>query len=121
MRRRRRRYRAALPDRRRVCLAAPGMPRLPGERRVMRRDQVPTRAVTPAQIMRRPQFALGVADVRAGRRHHADYDLWDTNGQWSYERGRAWAVTAPRHVPLKRLNGELNPAALACWRDDEII
>jgi len=86
----------------------------------MRPEQVPTRLVTPAEIMNRPRFALGVADVRAGRRHHADYDLWDGQAQWDYERGRAWAITAPRHVPLK-LNGRLNPAALACWRDDDMI
>ena len=61
--------------------------------------------------MSQPTFALGVADVRAGRPVHRDYDLWDTNGQWNYERGRMWATLAPRDVPLKR-KGRINPDAV---------
>ncbi|MGO8924950.1 MAG: hypothetical protein ACLQF4_18685 [Xanthobacteraceae bacterium] len=44
-------------------------------------DQVPTRLTTVTAIMAAPTFALGVADARAGRRYHRDYDLWDANGQ----------------------------------------
>ena len=51
--------------------------------------QIPTRQATIYEIMSQPTFGLGVADARAGRRYHRDYDLWDTNGQWGYERGRA--------------------------------
>jgi hypothetical protein len=36
--------------------------------------------------MSQPSFELGVADVRAGRGIHRDCDLWDTKGQWNYER-----------------------------------
>jgi hypothetical protein len=85
-------------------------------------DQIPTRPVTVAEIMRRPTFALGVADARAGRGIHADYDLWDTNGQWNYERGRMWATLAPQHIPLK-LNGTINPRAIDLYHQhwQEII
>jgi hypothetical protein len=80
-------------------------------------DQVPTVPVTMVEIMRRPTFALGVADVRGGRGYHLDYDRWDTNAQWSYERGRHWATLAPRHVPLK-VKGKINlKAILHCWAD----
>ena len=81
-----------------------------------RRDQVPTRAVSIGWIMTRPTFALGAADARAGRPYRADYDLWDTDGQWNYERGRCWARLAPRNLPLRR-NGTLNPAAIDYYRD----
>src|SRR6516162_5079819 len=42
-------------------------------------SQIPTQPVSAAWIMSQPSFALGVTDVRAGRRIHRDYDLWDTN------------------------------------------
>jgi hypothetical protein len=83
-------------------------------------DQIPTRPVTLEEIMGRPQFALGVADARAARRYHRDYDLWSTNGQWSYERGRMWATLAPRNVPLKKVNGRINPDAVRYWRGEII-
>jgi hypothetical protein len=76
--------------------------------------QIPTRPTTRAEIMSGPTFALGAADARAGRPYHRDYDLWDTNGQWVYERGRMWAAGAPRDLPL-RLGGKLNPAALGYY------
>ncbi|HVI61341.1 MAG TPA: hypothetical protein VM910_01915 [Bradyrhizobium sp.] len=57
------------------------------------------------------EFALGAIDRRAGRGYRSDYTTWSGNQQWNYERGRAWATTAPRSVPLKR-NGKLTPAAL---------
>jgi len=77
-------------------------------------DQIPTRSTTVIEIMSGPSFALGVADARAGRRYHRDYDLWNTNTQWIYERGRMWAALAPRDVPLKH-NGRLSPAAVRLY------
>jgi len=83
-------------------------------------EQVPTRPTTVVEIMSRPTFALGVADARAGRPYHRDYDLWrDCNLRWSYERGRQWAAVAPRDVPLKR-NGKINPEAVS-WFTCDII
>jgi hypothetical protein len=70
---------------------------------------VPT---TIPAIMRQPTFLLGVADARAQRGYHTDYDLWHTNDQWGYERGRAWAALAPRSVQLKN-NGKIAPEAIA--------
>jgi len=85
-------------------------------------SQIPTQPVSAAWIMSQPSFALGVTDVRAGRRIHRDYDLWDTNGQWSYERGRVWATLAPRNVQLRRA-GKITPEALAWFKSfsDDII
>jgi hypothetical protein len=62
-------------------------------------------------IMSQPQFALGVADARAGRPHHPEFEKWDTNGQWNYERGRHWATLVPRTVALKRA-GRLSAEAV---------
>ena len=75
-------------------------------------DQVPTVPVTILWIMRQPTFLLAVADARAGHGYHLDYDTWDTNGQWNYERGRAWAALAPRSVQLKS-NGKITPDAVS--------
>ena len=60
--------------------------------------------------MARATFALGVSDARNGRGYHPDFDLWVGNDQWAYERGRLWAVLAPRDMPLK-IHGRLNGAA----------
>jgi hypothetical protein len=75
-------------------------------------DQVPTRPTTIETVMADPYFALGAADVRAGRGYHADYDTWShSNHRWTYERGRLWATIAPKHVRLKKHSGEITPEA----------
>jgi hypothetical protein len=38
-----------------------------------------------------------------------------SNGQWSYERGRAWATLTPRHVQLRRA-GKITSEALAWFK-----
>lgn len=78
----------------------------------MRSDQVATIPVTVERIMRDPAFALGAADVRAGLPFRRQYDRWDTNTQWNYERGRAWALLAPRHVKIRGRDGKLSSAAV---------
>jgi hypothetical protein len=60
----------------------------------MRSGQVATIPVTAERIIRDPAFALGAADVRAGLPFRQQYDRWDTNTQWNYERGLAWALTS---------------------------
>jgi hypothetical protein len=80
----------------------------PGWCPMTRPEQVPTCSVSAARIMRDPGFAQGVADQRAGRSPRFEQD------DWGYERGRLWAIIAPRSVPLK-LNGRLNPAAVALF------
>ena len=88
--------------------------------RLLKVDQVPTRPASVTWIMSRPTFQLGAADARAGRPYRVDYDLWDTDGQWNYERGRMWATLAPPNLPLKR-DGDINPAAIPFFRVGEII
>jgi hypothetical protein len=78
----------------------------------VRSDQVATIPATVELIMRDPAFALGAADVRAGLPFRRQYDRWDTNTQWNYERGRAWALLAPRHVKIRGRDGKLSSAAV---------
>jgi len=66
----------------------------------------------PRQIMEHPAFALGAADARAGLPFRKEYERWDTNSWWSYERGRAWGLLAPRHVRLCRRDGKLSADAI---------
>jgi hypothetical protein len=63
-------------------------------------DQVPTAPVSVRWIMSDPAFERGVRDARAGRPLPADFDDWEINDQWNYERGHAWGKLAPR-VQLK--------------------
>jgi hypothetical protein len=82
--------------------------------------QVPTSPASLHKIMRDSAFALGVQDYRAGlplRDLHRKCNLssYDIDQQWNYERGRAWAVVAPRTMPV-RINGKLNPAAVKIAR-----
>ena len=65
-----------------------------GNAQRFRGDQIPIKPVSARWIMSQPSFELDVADVRAGRGIHRDYDLWDTNAQWNYERGRAFTPPA---------------------------
>jgi hypothetical protein len=76
-------------------------------------DQIPTVPITIDQIMAAPEFAIGVADARAGRAYHSNYEAWHGNRQWNYERGRQWARLVPRTVVLKR-TGEITREA-AAW------
>ena len=81
--------------------------------------QVPTSDTTIEEVMSSPYFALGVADQRAGRGYRSAYTTWKGNDQWNYDRGRVWAVLAPRSVALTR-DGKLNPAAIVYFHRDII-
>jgi hypothetical protein len=76
-------------------------------------EQVKTRATTVHAIMRSASFQQGVAEVRAGRRPSFDCDDWD------YERGRQWAVAAPRAMPLM-IGRRLNPKAVRVFEKARI-
>lgn len=79
----------------------------------MSRQQVSTRLVSDESIMRSKAFGEGVADVRRGRAPRFDVD------DWSYERGRQWAVVAPMCMPVK--SGRLvNPEALLIFAETVI-
>jgi hypothetical protein len=82
--------------------------------RICEGDQIPTHSVTIQEIMSEPSFALGVADVRAGRGFRSAYTAWGTNECWGYERGRQWARLAPASVVLKR-NGRITREAVAWY------
>ena len=79
--------------------------------------QVPTSLTTIDAIMNTPEFALGMIDGRAGRGHRSAYATWGIDEQWNYERGRAWALLAPRSVVLKR-GGKLTAEAKRWFTDD---
>ena len=86
----------------------------PGYRR-HKGGQVPTRPVSIKEIMSAPHFALGVADARAERPYRDAYQIWHSNAQWGYERGRQWARLVPTSVVLKR-DGKITRAAAAWYR-----
>jgi hypothetical protein len=62
-------------------------------------------------------FAHGVADVRADRR--ADFDVRNGSDAWEYERGRQWAVIAPKTMPIK-VGRRINPKAISVFIKAEI-
>jgi hypothetical protein len=49
-----------------------------------------------------PAFERGVRDARARRAFPSNFDTWETNSAWNYERGRVWAQRVPASVDLKR-------------------
>jgi hypothetical protein len=59
--------------------------------------------------MRPADFRRGVEEVRAGA--PPDFDASDN---WAYERGRQWALIAPRSMPLY-VGNRLNPKAVALF------
>jgi hypothetical protein len=70
--------------------------------------------IVPTEALMRPEaFHRGVLEVRAGI--PANFDSYkDTNDAWSYERGRQWALLAPRSMALYRGN-RINPAAVTLF------
>jgi hypothetical protein len=67
------------------------------------------RGVCTWTLMRPEAFARGVAEVRAGIA--PDYDRQSIADSWAYERGRQWALIAPRTMPL-RIGRKPNPRAV---------
>jgi hypothetical protein len=74
-------------------------------------EQISTTWTAIQWIMSDPAFEFGVRDIRAGRPFPGDFDDWDTNRQWNYERGRAFAKLVPRSVVLRR-GGRLTQEAI---------
>jgi hypothetical protein len=86
-------------------------------------EQVVTYPVSIEWIMSQPDFALGFAHFRSGRK----FNTWlghgegkghrsESGGAWQYERGRMFGVIAPRDMPLYLKNGKLNPKAVKLCR-----
>jgi len=64
--------------------------------------QVPTVPTTIRQIMSHQLFEIGVRDAGTRRPFNKNYDCWDGDEQWSYDRGRQWFAAVPPSIPLKR-------------------
>jgi hypothetical protein len=60
--------------------------------------------------MRQPNFARGLADIRAGR----PFDTHTDDDYWAYERGRLFGAIAPLSMPLF-IGKKLNPKAIALY------
>jgi hypothetical protein len=92
-------------------------------------EQVATRPVSNAAIMRSAAFRHGVEDVRAGKaprfdsypdtRHHRAGGTAMVNAAWAYERGRQFAMIAPMSMPVF-VRGRLNPEALRLFDEADI-
>jgi hypothetical protein len=83
--------------------------------------QVDTVVVTTRQIMSSAAFAAGVNDVRASKPARFDGGFAD---DWGYERGRQWALIAPRSMPLRigrRLNTDAMRLFERAWLRKEIV
>jgi hypothetical protein len=83
--------------------------------------QVDAVVVTTRQIMSSAAFAAGVNDVRAGKPARFDGGFAD---DWGYERGRQWALIAPRSMPLRigrRLNTDAMRLFERAWLRKEIV
>lgn len=63
--------------------------------------QVKTVNCTYRTILRTKYFKLGVEDATKGRGWNRDYERWDTNAQWGYERGRLFGLFTKGKVPVK--------------------
>jgi hypothetical protein len=77
-------------------------------------DQVQTTLVSLREIMGSREFQRGVAEVRAGRPPR-----FDREDSWEYERGRQWAIAAPKSMPLK-IGGRINPKAIDIFHKAQI-
>lgn len=64
-------------------------------------QQVKTVNCTYRSILRTKYFKLGVEDATKGRGWNNDYDYWDINDQWGYERGRLFGLFTKGKIPVK--------------------
>jgi hypothetical protein len=70
---------------------------------------------TVEQLMRPEDLARGVTEIRAGI--SPNFDNPEIADSWAYERGRQWALLAPRSMALYRRDrpNRINPAAIALF------
>ena len=62
----------------------------------MAKTQIETTVCSPLRVMQHPNFARGLADIRAGRAFADEVQ----DDLWAYERGREYGAIAPRSMPL---------------------
>jgi hypothetical protein len=67
--------------------------------------------VSTEVLMRPDAFRRGVDEVRSGVAPDFDAPIDD---DWAYERGRQWALIAPRSMPLY-IGNRINPKAVALF------
>jgi hypothetical protein len=96
--------------------------------KAQKEKQVQTTLVRVEDVMRSEAFRQGVADARAGRppRYDGAFELMPLDEtslpslirwQWNYERGRTYAVLAPRTLRVvSPRSRELNPEAVRFYR-----
>jgi hypothetical protein len=81
----------------------------------MVKAQAKTRTVSLETMMRTVAFRTGAADVRKGRAPRFDNQWGDDD--WDYERGRQWAILAPRDLEIvSPRTQQLNPRAVEFFR-----
>jgi hypothetical protein len=76
--------------------------------------QLPVIAISIERVMRSAAFRRGVDEVRAGKAPHFLDNDEETDNTWQYERGRQFAVIAPRSMPIL-IERKLNPKAVALF------
>lgn len=74
-------------------------------------SQVKTRGVRLKTIMYSRAFMLGYKEVINGLPFNSDYDKWKSADQWSYERGRQFAILSGGKQPPK-IGKQVNYQAL---------
>jgi hypothetical protein len=72
------------------------------------REQTETRHCSVGTILRRPEFAQGLADIRAGKSPNSTLIDANSGGYWAYERGRLVGALMPLDWPLY-IDGRPNP------------
>ena len=73
----------------------------------MMKEQIETARCSHAKVMRHPNFARGLEDIREGRPFN--YEIQDN--YWAYERGRQFGARVPPSLPLF-IGKKLNPVAV---------
>ena len=76
-----------------------------------KRKQIRTSYTTTTAIMRHPNFARGLAEIRDGRPFNANV----VDSPWAYERGRLFGAIAPLSMQLFTNGKSLNPKAIALF------
>jgi len=74
-------------------------------------SQVKTKGVRLKTIMYSRAFMLGYKEASSGLPFNTDYDNWKSSDQWSYERGRHFAILSGGKQPPK-IGKQVNYKAL---------
>lgn len=59
-------------------------------------QQITTRTHSIEWLCKSKHFARGIFDAALGEPFDKSYDLWTTEQQWNYERGRIFAIAYPQ-------------------------